>query len=514
MKRIVGIAILVAAAGACGGGRAIEPDGGLGGAGGVGPGVDGAGGAGGPGVDGGTLAPRLIPGGGVGDGPINGALNVYVIDEDTRNVLSSAAVRVGAAAELEPCQALTDSTGLARFSSRGQSPDGGTGGAGCKLLTGPVTLTVSASGHAPATWIGVNGGNLTIQLRAISAPPIGRATVMGTIAGWDTMPPPALNHNRLALIGASSNPNLTDRANNMDQGTRSVAVDVGGQIYSFDVASNVCVRNSNPAAMVNDCNWVLTTHTGPQAHFAILLDQDTKGTDDETDDTTTVTGWAVKTGLSFASGTTNTGESLQPIADADMQSFAASFATGPSGLDYMVAYPVLDLGAEGRITIILPTLDSTNKTTRVPRLTGPLAGGHYDMTATAVDDPTKSLPATITLLRNVNLSSTVAVTSWLPPPTGVAMANGTFSFVPATGATLHAAELQTMDGQRRWAITIFDGSTSFTLPGLSPDPLPLGTIRYGVSALRIPGVDLKNLVFDDLSDVITDISTDAITYSR
>src|SRR4029079_1006932 len=134
--------------------------------------------------------------------------------------------------------------------------------------------------------------------------------------------------------------------------------------------------------------------------------------------------------------------------------------------------------------------------------------------ATAVDDPTKSLPATITLLRNVNPSSTVAVTSWLPPPTGVATSNGVFSFTPASGATLHAAELQTMDGQRRWAITIFDGSTSFTLPGLSPDPLPLGTIRYAVSALRIPGVDLRNLVFDQLGDVVTDISTDAITYSR
>ena len=59
--------------------------------------------------------PRIIPGGGIGDGPIRGALNVFVIDEDTRNVLSSAAVRVGAAEETEPCQALTDSTGLARF---------------------------------------------------------------------------------------------------------------------------------------------------------------------------------------------------------------------------------------------------------------------------------------------------------------------------------------------------------------------------------------------------------------
>ena len=136
----------------------------------------------------------------------------------------------------------------------------------------------------------------------------------GTIAGWDAMPAPAADHNRLAVIGASSNPALTDRANTIDQGTRSVDVDIGGNIYSFDVASNVCVRNSNPLALVNDCNWVLTTHAGAQAHFAILVDQDTKGTpDDDADDTITATGWAIKTGLSFGDGTTTGGE----IAAAD-----------------------------------------------------------------------------------------------------------------------------------------------------------------------------------------------------
>jgi hypothetical protein len=35
-----------------------------------------------------------------------------------------------------------------------------------------------------------------------------------------------------------------------------------------------------------------------------------------------------------------------------------------------------------------------------------------------------------------------------------------------------------------------------------------------VSALRIPGADLKNIVFDDLRDVLTDVSTDEITYAR
>src|SRR6188474_2189928 len=102
----------------------------------------------------------------------------------------------------------------------------------------------------------------------------------------------------------------------------------------------------------------------------------------------------------------------------------------------------------------------------------------------------------------------------MAPPSAIAMTGGRFSFTPVAGATVHGAELRTMDGQRRWSITIFDGTTSFTLPGLSPDPLPLGTVRFSVSALRIPDVDLKNVAFDELADVLTDISSDEITYSR
>ena len=45
------------------------------------------------------------------------------------------------------------------------------------------------------------------------------------------------------------------------------------------------------------------------------------------------------------------------IADADMQPFTASFASLPSGMDYMGAFPALELGAEGRIAFTLPALD-------------------------------------------------------------------------------------------------------------------------------------------------------------
>ena len=71
--------------------------------------------------------------------------------------------------------------------------------------------------------------------------------------------------------------------------------------------------------------------------------------------------------------------------------------------------------------------------TRVPKLTGPLAGAHYDMIASAIDDPTKAVPATLTWLRNVNPSATVAVSSWQSPPSALAMTGGVFSFTPVDG---------------------------------------------------------------------------------
>ena len=465
--------VLMVAAGACG---------------------DGRGGIGGPPV------PRLIPGGGIGDGNITGYLNVFVIDDETDAVVSSAAVRVGDSAATTACDALTDSTGIASFDPQS-----------CPSLVGPVNVTVSATGYAPSTWIGANGRNLTVGVRSISAPAFGSATVYGTIAGWDDLPAPAVNHQTLAIIGASQLPALGDRENDMAQGKRTVDVDVGGTLYPIDIDANLCARN----ALVNDCNWRLITRTGAQAHFAIIVDHDNRGTDDDdSDDTFTAIAWALKRNLSFGKGATASGEVLDIIRAADMQSLAASFASAPSGLDYVGALPTLELGAEGRIAIILPALDAISLMTRVPKTTGILADAHYDLIATARDAVDKAQPVTLRWLRNVDAATTVAVSGWLQPPTGLTVSSGTYSFTPAAGASLHGAELQTATGERRWSITIFDGSTSFTLPGLSPDPLPLGSIGYAVSALRIPDVDLADVAFDELADRLTDIATDRITYSR
>jgi len=421
---------------------------------------------------------------------------VYVIDEETRAAISSANVRVGDSSDPSPCQVLTDSTGLAKFQSDN-----------CAGLKGPVTVTIYTSGYAPVTWIGVNGTNLTIPIRNANPPAVATATVSGTIAGWASLPAPPTHHQTLALIAASQSDTLGDRANDLPQAMRNITV--GNQV--FPVPQNLCVIN----AAVSDCNWTLTARTGAQAHVALIVDQfDNNTPDTDADDTFTFTGVAIKRGLNLAAGATVPGETPEMIADADMQTFTASFASLPSGMDYMGAFPALELGDEGRVAFVLPALDMTHTTSRVPRLTGSLADAHYSLIAQAQDAKDQARPSSLAWMRDVDIGATVALASWLPSPSNILVSGGTYSYGAVSGATVQGAEIQNIQGQRVWSITVFDGSTSFTLPGLSPDPLPAGMLAFEVSALKIPGVDLGNFKLDDARDKIAGIAKDFVTFTH
>ncbi len=445
-------------------------------------------------------APRFIEGGGVGDGPITGGLNVFVADDITRKPISGATVRVGGSADPAACTGTTDSTGLAVFAPPA-----------CTILAGKQSVTSSAAGYTPTTWIGVDAANVTMTIRATATPAIDSAVVTGTITGWDTLPAPALNHNTLGIVGPSSTPNLDDAVNNLPQDTRMVTVTIAGAMLQFPVASNVCIRN----AIANDCSWRLKTRTGAQAHYAVVIDQDTKGTDkDDSDDTFTVIGWAIKRGLTFAKDQGADGEALALIADADMQPFNVTFPTPPPGIDFLQAFPILQLGAEGRIAIVLPALDATHLMTRVPKLTGAFSDGKYDLLAKVQDAKDKAQPSTLSWAHAIDATKSVAAPSWLALPTGLQAAGGTYSFSPVAGATVQGGELQTMAGKRAWSITIFDGTTSFTLPGVSPDPLPAGPSLFAVSALVVPGLKLDDAKFDDLTNLLTQVSSDQILFTH
>ena len=98
------------------------------------------------------MPPRLIEGGGLGDGEIDGKVNIYVIEEDSTEsvAVSGAKIYIGEPGE-EAIEGETDSTGLLTVE------DGS--------LDGPTTITVVAGGFVTSTWYGANGANITFRHR-------------------------------------------------------------------------------------------------------------------------------------------------------------------------------------------------------------------------------------------------------------------------------------------------------------------------------------------------------------
>ena len=115
--------------------------------------------------------PRVIPGGGIGDGAIDGEVNVYVIDSETDEPLADAMVHVGS------IEGMTDATGL--FVASGD-------------LSGPQEITGMKTGYVTQSWIGANGANVTLPLdpTAANAPDVPQGAVSGSIDGWADLTPP------------------------------------------------------------------------------------------------------------------------------------------------------------------------------------------------------------------------------------------------------------------------------------------------------------------------------------
>ena len=98
---------------------------------------------GGPGSDGSGNG-KLIATGGVSNAPLGGTLHVFAVETNSSTPIANAAVQVGS------LTGTTDASGLASFNDAS--------------LTGKVNITVSATGHAAATWVGVTGANVTVPL--------------------------------------------------------------------------------------------------------------------------------------------------------------------------------------------------------------------------------------------------------------------------------------------------------------------------------------------------------------
>jgi hypothetical protein len=130
--------------------------------------------------------------GGMGGGPIDGQLNIVVVDAYTKNGVANAFVAVGDVATT-PLKGRTDNLGQITFSQPG--------------LSGPVTVTAAATNYESAMFVDFDSRDLTIFLRTPPVPqtgPFPPAPQIGRVLGhvlfgdavsigsstWDLVPEP------------------------------------------------------------------------------------------------------------------------------------------------------------------------------------------------------------------------------------------------------------------------------------------------------------------------------------
>lgn len=407
--------------------------------------------------------PKLVSGGGVTGPTIDGRVHVHVIAADTGSPLSGATVHIGA-------DARTDSTGLATF------PD----------VSGPQTISAAASGYAAATWIGVAGTNVTIPLQPSAAVPT--AHTSGTLQ----LPGPSGGSNyTLAVVLYSFLDDPSARENAISQPTNGMGVPL-----------NACVNSGGTPS----CTWQLTTRIGKQILTAVVVNGFLNNLGDPDDDTYTFKSYAVSSPMTLTAGQQVTNVSLTPVTATSQ--LTVNIPPAPPGLGNVVAIPELALGDVGRIVFPLPTLKQSG-TARVIANTGQFAG-NYEVVGLATPSATAKAPFSSTFAHNV--SGTATLEPWLAAPAPQHNA-GTFTFGAVSGASFYTAQF-TRGDTTLWNVTVLDGSTSFKLPALQPDPLGTGTVTFSIGAAVVPSFDPKEFTIPNVTTTLTRASGGQGSFTR
>jgi hypothetical protein len=392
---------------------------------------------------------RVIAGGGIGDGAIDGVVNVYVIDDATRAPVVGAAVTVGSTT------GQTDAHGL--FVAPG--------------VHGAQTIAVKAVSYRSELWIGANGANVTFDVHPEVTPPPPSANLSGTINGFAGITV-ATNHVKAALISYSQDEALSDAANNLTT--------ANGQ--------NICVDLTSPT-----CAFTVTTRTGHVALLAAIYDRDTKGTTTPTDDTQALIGWAVKPGLTVADGVNQTGITLDLVPAGQLATLTADLGTPPP-LATIGGLVGVELGGDG--TLQLSQLVTPAAPTVLAPSTGAFASASYRLTGIATDGATATTRQSFVIRRGL-LGPTLAAGTWLAPPTAVSATRTSATFTPSVGAKVHTASFkQTVQNVVHDLInvTIFDATTTIAVPTAISLPAA-GTIDYSVGAIAAD-LDPTNFALD------------------
>ena len=448
MRRSISIALLVLATSGCGNDSAA-------------PGPDSP--------TGNHPPPRVIAGGGIGDGPIDGVVNLYVIDDASRMPVTGATVRVGSV------DGTTDATGL--FVANG--------------VSGPQTVAIAAGGYRSELWIGANGANITIDVKPAVDPAVTHADISGTITGFDQITVPA-GHHKAALVTYSQDDKAIDAENNLTTAN----------------SANIC----DVALPNGGCTFTVTVRTGHVALGAVILDHDLNGTPtNPADDKYTVIGWATRTGLVVTDGAAQSGQDLALIPAGQLASLTVDFGSPPGGLPNVAAIAGIELPTDGTLQLVPAFLTPAAPTLALAPTLAAFSGATYRLTGIANNDNgTNSATASqsVVLVRAI-AASPLTAPAWIAPPSDASLTRTGGTWTAIAGALAQGATYDTDATHHLLSVTVLDGSTSFTIPDVVALPAT-GTITGHASALA-GSLDPTNFSIDADLAKITGFSSQPVT---
>lgn len=421
---------------------------------------------GGCGVDGdANVPPRIIEGGGIGDGPIDGVANIYVIDDATRAPIAGAKVLIGT------LEGQTDATGL--FIA--------------EAVKGPQTVTVKAETYRSEMWVGANGANMTFNLQVPTPPIAPRATLSGTIDTSSILVPQG--HLRFAVVVPSQTDDLGDPANDIETPN------------SKNVCSGGGMTNPQP------CAFSVDVRPGRIALVAAIYDRDLKGTPaDFADDTMTLIRWAYRGGITVTAGVAQSGQDLSLVDVGNLGIVTVDFGAPPSALTTVGAIVGVELGADGVFQLPVVRIPS-DPTLLAPKIAAFPGATGYRLSAIANNGTDPAITQSVVVRRGL-AGPTFAAGTWLAPPASPTVSRTSAKWTSIAGATVQGVEYK-QGTAGLLNVTVFDGSTEITIPELVA--LPAGALTATVQGIGAEGLDVTDFALDADADKLSAVAAQTIT---
>lgn len=402
--------------------------------------------------------PRVIPGGGISDGEIDGEINVVIVDQDD-NPIAGATVQVG------DVEKKTNDDGIATFAD----------------VSGKQDVAVLAADFRSVVWVGVNGANVTIPMTSLDPAEIPQATLSGTIPGWENVMPLEVGHFRAAFVIYSQTDTLGDDANNLQTPNRM----------------NVC-------GVIGDvCNWQLTARAGESVTvIAAVVNIDPQGPGED-DDVITIMGWAEHPAITVEDGVNQIGLELALVEAGNLEDATVDFGSPPSSLLETAAIVGIELGDDEVIQLPL-FLQGDGDAVPVPK-PSVFGASTYRLTAVAQTSAGDQGAQSI-LIQRGETSAALVAGDWLIPPTGVVADLDGAAWEPVEGAAIHQVQYRDDQNVTVLEITVFDDTLEVDVPSLVA--LPAG----GAVTARVSGIgatlDVNDFSLDEDRDQLFGVAVE------